>query len=723
MTVSSPAQQLLVRSTPSAREVDAFCVQYAPRAPGHPAVRDLLRLLSEVPGDGLEPRLEWVERWMHWMRDRIPAQGLTDGEDAGLSPANSRLALLVRVLEGESGLRASVTRLVAGVCAGSRGLKLFAQVGLSGGNGFFSELTDRFVRGVLPSPPEPGKLSELLLRLFPVPEDAQWLAALSPALLARLTALVGEPPPPEPTPSARVRGDLMDALLLLGVQVAGLGLAEDVRDRSPETSFRASPFLRLRLVCDAVLARDGAQETLKDLARVLEDCRGVVQSVTRHLEYSGVSVDLVYRMERIRRGLDRMEAISRVLGAARGEARWREALTLLSDLLGYAHADRSVRALVQRNARLLSRKIIERTSSTGEHYITATPDEFHRMVHSAAGGGFLTAFTALLKFFLASLSLAPFFAGFFAALNYAGSFVVMQFLGFTLATKQPSMTASTLAAAVGEEAAGPDGGSGRMERLAALVPRITRSQLAAALGNLGCVLPVAVALALGFQWLKGHSLLSVHKAESVVESLHPWHSATLLWAAFTGVLLWVSSVAAGWFENFVVYRRLPEALAHHRVLRALLGVTGARRVADALMHHAAGVGGSVTLGVLLAVAPGIGGFFGIPLDVRHVTLSFGSLAFAGCTLGPAAVLEPGFLAAVLGVAVIGVLNFGVSFALALGVALRARDVPAREGLRFLGAVAMRFLRNPGPFLIPPRDEAAPGGTQAQTVPQSGPPGH
>ncbi|MFB1480328.1 site-specific recombinase [Corallococcus sp. RDP092CA] len=722
MTVSSPAPQLLLRGAPSDREMDAFCVQYAPRAPGHPAVRDLLRLLSDVPSDGLEQRLAWVERWMHWMRDRIPAHGLTDADDRSLSPANSRLALLVRVLEGEAALRASVTRLVAGVFANSRGLKLFAQVGLSTGNGFFSELTDRFVRGVLPAPPEPGKLSQLLLRLFPVPEDAEWLGALSPMLLARLTALVGEPPPPEPTPSSRVRGDLMDALLLLGVQVAGLGLAEDVRDRTPEMPFRASPFLRLRLVCDAVLARDGAMEALSDLARVVEDCRGVVRTVTQHLEDSGVSVDLVYRMERIRRGLDRMEAIARVLGAPRGEPRWREALALLSDLLRLAHADRSVRALVRRNSRMLARKIIERTGNTGEHYITSTQAEFHQMVHSAAGGGFITAFAAALKFALSALPLAPFFAGLFVALNYAGGFVLMQLLGFTLATKQPSMTASTLAAAVGEDS-GPDSGPRRMERLAALVPRVTRSQLAAILGNLGCVLPVAVALALGFQALTGHAFLSQEKARSVVDTLHPWKSATLLYAALTGVLLWASSVAAGWFENFIVYRRLPEALAHHRVLRALVGEKGARKVADALEHHAAGVGGSVSLGVLLAVAPGVGSFFGLHLDVRHVTFSFASLALAGCALGTSAVMEPGFLAAVAGVLVVGIVNFSVSFALALGVALRARDVPVSQGLRFLGAVFLRFLRSPLPFLIPPRDEPATGEAEVPVLPLAGPPGH
>ncbi|RJS22407.1 gliding motility protein [Corallococcus sp. H22C18031201] len=718
MSVPSTVQKPPARSAPSEREVDAFAVQYAPRAPGHPAVRDLFRLLEDIPAEGLEARLAWVERWVHWLRDRIPAQGLVDADEPGGSAADSRLALLVRVLEGEGAMRAHLTRLVSGVCAGSRGLKLFAQVGLPAGDGFFSEVSDRIARRVLPAPPAPGQLSELLLRVFPVPEDSKWLAALSPVLLARLSALVGEPVPPDVVPGARVRADLMDALLFLAVQTAAQGLAEDVRDRSLEVAFRASPFLRLRLVCDAVLARDGAPDTLREVATSVADCRQVVATVSRHLEDAGVSVDLVYRLERIRRGLDRMEAIARVLGAPRGEARWREGLALLSNLLGHAHADRSVRALVRRNVRLLARKIIERAGHSGEHYITGTRAEFHGMVHSAAGGGLLTAGTAAMKFFLGSLSLAPFFAGFFAALNYAGSFVVMQFLGFTLATKQPSMTAATLAGAVGENT----DEHGRLERLAELVPRITRSQLAAALGNLGCVLPVAVAVALIFQRVMGHPLLSADKAQHVVESLHPWHSAALLWAAFTGVLLWVSSVAAGWLENFVVYRQIPEALAHHRVLRAVLGVSGARKVADGLMHHAAGVGGSVTLGVLLAVAPGVAGFFGVPLDVRHVTLSFGSLAFAGCSLGPEAVLEPDFLAAVLGIGFIGLLNFGVSFALALAVALRARDVPLREALRFVRVVIIHFLLDPRAFLLPPRDEPAaapPAGAPEVPAPEPG----
>jgi site-specific recombinase len=228
-----------------------------------------------------------------------------------------------------------------------------------------------------------------------------------------------------------------------------------------------------------------------------------------------------------------------------------------------------------------------------------------------------------------------------------------------------------------------------------------------------------VALGLGWQWATGHGFLSPEKAHATVASLHPWRSGTLAYAALTGVLLWASSVAGGWLENFLVYRRVPEALAHHRALRRLLGEGGARRLADGVLHAASGVGTNVTLGLLLAAVPGVGGLFGLTLDVRHVTFALGSLALAGASLGSAEVLQPGFLAALAGVGLAGLLNFTVSFALALGVAARARDVPLREALPFLRAVASRFFRHPRSFFLPPREDPA-GSEELQA---SGPPAH
>jgi site-specific recombinase len=308
------------------------------------------------------------------------------------------------------------------------------------------------------------------------------------------------------------------------------------------------------------------------------------------------------------------------------------------------------------------------------------------------------AFGAILKLYAATLALAPFFYGLSLAGAYLASFLLMQMLGFTLATKQPSMTAATLGSAIGQGGAG-----GRLSHLLELIPRITRSQLATAVANMGTVLPVAVGLSMAFAWWKGRPLLNPAQAHYVVDALHPWRSGTLFYAALTGVLLWLSSLVAGWLENWAVYRRLPEALAHHRALRGVLGASGARKVADLFAHHIAGLGGNVSIGVLLALPPVVGAFFGLPLDVRHVTLSFGQLCLAGYALGPEAVLRADFLAALGGIGLTLAINFGVSFSLALAVALRARDVPRADALRLVRRVGVRFLREPRSFLFPPRE--------------------
>ena len=75
----------------------------------------------------------------------------------------------------------------------------------------------------------------------------------------------------------------------------------------------------------------------------------------------------------------------------------------------------------------------------------------------------------------------------------------MQLVGFTLATKQPSMTAAALAGALRGEAAKTE--------LPTLVARITRSQLAAAIGNVGMVIPAAIGFDFAFRRAVGRPFL------------------------------------------------------------------------------------------------------------------------------------------------------------------------------------------------------------------------
>jgi site-specific recombinase len=110
-------------------------------------------------------------------------------------------------------------------------------------------------------------------------------------------------------------------------------------------------------------------------------------------------------------------------------------------------------------------------------------------------------------------------------------------------------------------------------------------------------------------------------------------------------------------------------------------------------------------------------FFGLPLDVRHITLSTGSLTLAMSSIGVEGAGTQALVMASIGIAIIGLMNFGVSFALALVVALRARDVPRGERAMLPIAVLRKFLRKPLTFFFPPREDVP-----AAHV-ESGPPKH
>ena len=81
---------------------------------------------------------------------------------------------------------------------------------------------------------------------------------------------------------------------------------------------------------------------------------------------------------------------------------------------------------------------------------------------------------------------------------------------------------------------------------------------------------------------------------------------------------------AGWLENWAVYRRLPEAIAEPPLGRFVgRGTMGC--FSRFFTRNISGLGGNSALGLMLGMTPVMGKFFGLPLDVRHVTLSTGAL--------------------------------------------------------------------------------------------------
>ncbi len=164
---------------------------------------------------------------------------------------------------------------------------------------------------------------------------------------------------------------------------------------------------------------------------------------------------------------------------------------------------------------------------------------------------------------------------------------------------------------------------------------------------------------------------------------------------------------SGGIENWATYRRLPEAIAREPRLVYAFGAERMQRAAAWFARNVAGLGGNIALGFLLGMSPVVAAFFGLPLDVRHVTLSTGALALAVSSLGADVLATAPFWLAVAGIAAIGALNLGVSFTLALWVAVRATRAGALSRRRVFRAVLARLVASPRDFLVPPRTARAP----------------
>ena len=583
--------------------------------------RDISTLLETLnPEAGLVERHVWLISLIDWVR------GNGDSPEAAVGRVDLLLDVLDARPETAEKLRAWWRALLHTV----DGSILLSDYGFATRNAFVSELVDRLHHKLLPATPETVDASELFGQVLDGDQDAQWIAALPETTLQRLTGLLSAPAgghlASQHPNLTHWQGMLLEAMTYCTSQIRSAGFSPEIRLRMSNPAREASPFHKLSSELDAVrdawLAGEDTQRAVQHFRSQLDACRHAAASVYTHLDAHGISVDLVFRLRQLRERVLRVRALLDCL--LDGETH-RASARLLSHLASVSREQRSIGALVASNSSLLAAKVAERSSETGEHYITRTRAEYREMLRNAAGGGALTALTTAMKFGIMALSLSAFWSGFWAGASYALSFVAIQLLHFTLATKQPAMTAPAMAAKLKDIS--------DAQALGAFVDEVThlvRSQVAAVLGNVVVVFPVAVALSLAMRYTLGHDMITEDRALYVLHSL-TLLGPCLLFAAFTGVLLFASSILAGWVENWFVLHRLDSAIRFNPRITAWLGTVRADRWATFMRNNISGLAANISLGFMLGLVPPILAFLGPALDVRHVTLSTGQLGAACAT--------------------------------------------------------------------------------------------
>ncbi|MDO9480358.1 MAG: site-specific recombinase [Hydrogenophaga sp.] len=601
---------------------------------------------------------------------------------------------------------------------------LLADYGFAPRTAFLSELGHRLRRKVLPGTPETTDLAELFGLLLPTRFDVLWLKALDTATLERLRSLLLAPPhtAPDRPPASFWQSALMDALIFCVSQVSATGFASEIRVRMSAQAQAGRPFHELPSsfeVLRLAVQQHGphspqALQAAAQLREQLDACRHAAYTVYSHLEAHGVSVGIVFRLHQLR---ERIVRIKELLDCLQSDQPERATAALLADLAQVGQDNRSIRALIASSSHLTAAKVAERSAENGEHYITRDAAEYRQMLGKAAGGGAVIGVTTWVKFSLYALGLSAFWAGFAAGLNYAFFFVLIQLLHLTVATKQPAVTAPAMVAKL-KHIRQP----GAVRRFVDEVANLFRSQIASIVGNVGLVVPVVVVLSLVLQFTTGAPMITADKAQHVLHDLHLL-GPTLLFAALTGVLLFASSIVAGWVENWFVFHKLDSAVRHNPRFTRVLGPERAARWATFLRSNVSGLAANISLGFMLGLVPAFAAFFGLGLDVRHVTLAAGQAAAAAASLGLGVLMEPAFWWAAAGIALVGPINLAVSFYLAFRLALRAQSISEVNRQRIRAAIWRRIRITPLSFLLPPRSlpEEADADLQPEGVPDSGSP--
>ena len=602
-----------------------------------------------------------------------------------------RLRHLLNRLDAQPELRQRVQAMLAAFWRDIDAASLFADFGFGARVSLGSELLTRVQRRLLPRTPDTPDLASLFGLLFE-PEDAVWLEALDMPTLTRVAELLG--------PGAQTwRKTLLDAITILVSSIHSAGFSPSLRQRMDRALLKDAPFRQLTHVAEnlrqAVL--DGRQaDTLHQasyLRAVLDQCRLAAASVTSHLEAYGVSVDIVFELDQLQGRVGRVERLLACVLSPDPLAEWQR---LILRLVQTQAEVQGIRALLTQQYSLLARLVAERNAETGEHYITRDHSEYRNMLRRAAGGGSVIAGTTFLKFGIAALGLTAFWTGFWTGVNYAASFVLVMWLHWTVATKQPAMTAPALAASLPVSNSATDS---QIETFVDRVAALIRSQAAGIAGNLALCGPLVLGVQLASVALFGQPLVGKEEAAKVLDSL-TLLGPTLFFAAFTGVLLFASSLIAGWAENWFVFHRLDSAIAWNPRIVATLGTARARRWSKWWRDNISGLAANVSLGMMLGLVPALMGFVGLDLEVRHVTLSTGQLGAALGALGLPALGMAAFWWCAVAILLTGVLNVVVSFTLAFQLALRSRGVRVRDRERIGAALRRRLRTQPLSFLRP-----------------------
>ena len=602
------------------------------------------------------------------------------------------------------------------VFANKQKVILFTDAGLLNSVSFFKELRRRISRQLLPDQPSEENIQYVLNQLFYRPSDVKWVHQIPLDNWKELFEILAVSTFYEDSESKTTSKQILLAIMILSQRMGGLALQTDVRRMVPEYAHLNSPFIALDDELNN-LARTLSKEDkpylyiqdheldYKQLNILAGQCEDFVNKADANTSKYGVSFSVNQTLLLIRQQIKRIKRLYNYLFIEKEADKCEKTIAFYLDMVKTNSKKNNIRKLIDDSVYNITYEITNYTGKTGEHYITSTTGEYFKMLKTALWGGVIVGFMCLVKLYML---MQPDQSDFFRALNYsfnyAIGFVLIYLTGSTLATKQPAMTASTIAKTL-ESLSDNDNNKEKQKHyteFSALFTRLFRSQFIAFVGNVFGAFPVSMLLAIGMSYLSGYNI-ATKKSLHLLEDLNIWHTPVFLHACIAGIFLFLSGIIAGNVASVNNFNNFYYRLSEHPFLKGFFGKVRMQRVANWMQQKWPSVVSNIWFGVFMGSAWAIGHFFGLPIDIRHITFASGNLAYGLYGMNFIISLE-NILWCILGIGIIGLGNFIVSFGLSLWIALRSREVPASE-LKYLGRCVWRaFKTHPRAFFFPVKEK-------------------
>lgn len=593
--------------------------------------------------------------------------------------------------------------------------KIFSDAAILRDVDFIFEVRKRILAKILPYQPQKDTLEYVLNQVFYLATDSVWVNKIPMNQLEELYDLLEfESMYGNVEPNSTL-SEVLIAMHLITQRISGRAMETDVIKMVPEFDDLESPFSafekELFLIEDEIRNSEKHYIAANDLSFgqllvLLNHCEEFVEKAFRNSSKYGISLRVNQNLLKIRQQLERLRFLISLLTVETEADKKNNGIVMALQLIQFNCYKNNVRQFIGQSIQLISYEITQHTAKTGEKYITEGRNEYFKMFWNALGGGLIVGILCIIKVLLSKVDTSIFGHAFIYSMNYAFGFIAIYILGFTLATKQPAMTASALIKALEEGESKQGNRTAKYNAFAILFARVFRSQFIAFVGNVIMAFPVSL---LGI-WLIDYAFnynIAASKWEKLITDISPIHSMAIFHAAIAGVFLFLSGIISGSVANRDKHNQVYFRIAEHPLLKKSIGKRRTLKLSELYEKKWAGIISNFWFGVFMGSTSSIGLFLGLNLDIRHITFVSGNLAL-GLYGANYEVTDSMLFWGIFGIGVIGLVNFIVSFSLSLGLAFRSRAIPLLE-LRFVTAsIWNHFKSKPFSFFFPTEKKLKPG---------------